>query len=68
MMGQGIPARATIERAVEALINLLDELDGDPDAEPEHDISADDLGETPGQAFVDLRLVPTSTTHPRPVS
>lgn len=29
--------RATVERQIEALIDLLDEMDGDPDMEPDHD-------------------------------
>lgn len=34
--------RQQIEDAIEALIARLDELDGDPDLEPEHDADVDD--------------------------
>ncbi|MFC3579101.1 hypothetical protein [Sphingomonas hylomeconis] len=34
-----------------ALIDLLDELDGDPDFEPEQDTGADDRGEPAGLTF-----------------
>ena len=46
--------RETIEHEIERLIALLDAADGDPDLEVETDIGADDLGERPGDTFMEL--------------
>jgi hypothetical protein len=44
--------RRAIEDAIEALIALLDDMDGDADREPELDASADDFGEVPGDTWM----------------
>lgn len=36
-LGLSAPDRQAIEQQIEALISLLDEIDGDPDLEPDHD-------------------------------
>lgn len=46
--------RQAIEAEIERLIDLLDVVDGDADLEPEIDIGADDLGERPGDTFMEL--------------
>lgn len=51
MNGGGL--RDTIADVVEAMIALLDQLDGDTDLEPEHDVGADDAGEREGDALRD---------------
>jgi len=47
--------RRKLEAAVEAAIELLDQLDGDTDLEAEEDISADDLGEREGDTWLERR-------------
>jgi hypothetical protein len=51
--GHVLPSRASIARAVDALIDLLDELDGNSDLEAEVDAGADDYGEPLSDAFMD---------------
>jgi len=46
-------ARQIIAAEVERLIALLDQIDGDPDFEPETDLGADDLGEREGETFLE---------------
>lgn len=55
--------RAAIEGAIEALLVLLDSMDGDADCEPELDASADDAGEPldatwlqPRPSFATIRI------------
>lgn len=47
--------RPAIEAAIEALIGVLDLLDGDTDQEPEIDTGADDVGERCGDTFMERR-------------
>lgn len=44
--------RAAIEGAIDALIVLLDAMDGDADSEPDMDASADDFGEPTGATWL----------------
>lgn len=45
------PSRLAVENAIEALVALLDCIDGDADAEPEIDVGADDFGEPRLETF-----------------